>query len=298
MSPELRNRVAVAAVLAPVVLVVNFVLPTPVFALFVGVFVVIGAWEWPPLVGVDDPAARLRYAGATALLMAMFWPWMDERAVVLALMLVAVAWWATNLVWVVRFQQGLADSASARPGFKVVAGWLTLMPAWAGFVYLHGGLGDASNGPAEAAATGPGSVMLLLALVWAADIGAYFAGRRFGEHKLASRVSPGKSLEGVLGGLAAIAVLALVVRFWAGIFGSEPWPGSAMMFLALCLATGLVSVLGDLSESMLKRAAGVKDSSTLLGSHGGVLDRIDSLTAAAPVFALGLLALASHPYWV
>lgn len=139
--------------------------------------------------------------------------------------------------------------------------------------------------------------MLLLALVWAADAGAYFAGRRFGEHRLASRVSPGKSVEGVLGGLAAIAALAVIVRLGSGIFGSEPWPGSAMMFLGLCLLTGLVSVLGDLSESMLKRAAGVKDSSTLLGSHGGVLDRIDSLTAAAPVFALGLLALALHGYW-
>ncbi|MGI9332210.1 MAG: phosphatidate cytidylyltransferase [Gammaproteobacteria bacterium] len=294
MSPELRNRVGVALVLVPLVVLINFALPTTLFALLIGVFVVLGAWEWPPLVGVDDRAARLRYAGATAVLMMGIWPWMDEPTVLLSLALAALAWWATNLAWVVRYQQGVPEPASAGPGLKVVSGWLTLIPAWAGLVYLHGGLGAGSNGAADATATGPGSVMMLLLLVWVADAGAYFAGRRFGEPRLASRVSPGKSVEGLVGGLAAIALLALAVKFTAGVTGTDPWPGSTIMFLGLCVLTGFVSVLGDLAESMLKRMAGVKDSSKLLASHGGVLDRIDSLTAAAPVFAVGLFALAAH----
>jgi phosphatidate cytidylyltransferase len=126
-------------------------------------------------------------------------------------------------------------------------------------------------------------VLFCLLLVWMADIGAYFAGRRFGRRRLAPEVSPGKTWEGVLGGVAACIPVAVGGSFWV----SVPLGG----FLVLCLATVACSIVGDLTESLLKRFAGVKDSGTLFPGHGGVMDRIDSLTAAAPVLLLGLTVL-------
>jgi phosphatidate cytidylyltransferase len=126
-----------------------------------------------------------------------------------------------------------------------------------------------------------GLILAVMVLVWVADIGAYFSGRRFGKNKLAPQVSPGKSWEGVYGGLAASLLVTLVVGL------SRDWSGSALLIaLAGAAVVVLISVVGDLTESMFKRQAGLKDSSNLLPGHGGVLDRIDSLTAAIPVFAV------------
>jgi phosphatidate cytidylyltransferase len=129
-------------------------------------------------------------------------------------------------------------------------------------------------------ARGPQIVLWLVLLVIAADVGAYFAGRSLGRRKLAPRVSPGKTLEGALGGLLLVALVA-----WAGAahFGLPPLGG-----VIFGCAVGIFSVIGDLTESMFKRAAGLKDSGVLLPGHGGLLDRIDSVTAAAPLYALGL----------
>ncbi len=129
-------------------------------------------------------------------------------------------------------------------------------------------------------AHGPIAVLWLVLLVVAADVGAYFAGRGFGRHKLAPRVSPGKTWEGAAGGLALVALVA----WWGAAHFSLP-PLSAVAFASL---VGVFSVIGDLTESMFKRAAGLKDSGTLLPGHGGLLDRLDSVTAAAPLYALGL----------
>jgi phosphatidate cytidylyltransferase len=132
---------------------------------------------------------------------------------------------------------------------------------------------------------GPGYVILLFLLIWGADTGAYFAGRAFGKHKLAARVSPGKTWEGVFGGMLLALTVALGATQWL-----EP-AGQLVPFLVLVAVTVAISVLGDLAESLFKRIADVKDSGGLLPGHGGVLDRIDSLTAAAPVFTLGLIWL-------
>jgi phosphatidate cytidylyltransferase len=128
-------------------------------------------------------------------------------------------------------------------------------------------------------ARGPEMVLWMLLLVFAADIGAYFAGRSLGRRKLAPRVSPGKTWEGAVGGLVAVALVALVGTLHFPVAGG----------VAFGCAVGIFSVIGDLTESMFKRAAGLKDSGTLLPGHGGILDRIDSVTAAAPLYALGLL---------
>jgi phosphatidate cytidylyltransferase len=127
---------------------------------------------------------------------------------------------------------------------------------------------------------GQALLLFLLVLIAAADVGAYFGGRRFGRRKLAPRVSPGKTLEGLVAGFATAGLAAAAGAYLLG-FPALPW-------LALCLLVALVSVVGDLSESMFKRRAGLKDSGALLPGHGGILDRIDSVTAASPVFLLGL----------
>ena len=123
-------------------------------------------------------------------------------------------------------------------------------------------------------------VIFVLLLAWAADIGAYFAGRTFGRLRLAPTVSPNKTWEGVIGGLAAGLLVALAARAWFEL--------PALAFLSLCSAAVLVSIVGDLLESMFKRQRGLKDSGSLLPGHGGVLDRIDSLTSSVPLLALGL----------
>jgi phosphatidate cytidylyltransferase len=124
-------------------------------------------------------------------------------------------------------------------------------------------------------------LIFMMVLVVAADVGAYFAGRAFGRVKLAPRVSPGKTWEGVVGGMASAGLVAVAGAYWLQL--------PTASFLALCAAVAVASVVGDLTESMFKRSVGLKDSGTLLPGHGGILDRIDSISAAAPVFALGLM---------
>jgi phosphatidate cytidylyltransferase len=130
-------------------------------------------------------------------------------------------------------------------------------------------------------------ILFAFVLVWAADIGAFFIGRKFGRLRLAPSVSPGKTWEGVLGGMIASAIVAVLGNWWFG----RTSPISLAQFLPLCLAVVAFSIVGDLTESLLKRFAGVKDSGSLFPGHGGVMDRIDSVTGAAPVLLLGLLML-------
>jgi phosphatidate cytidylyltransferase len=155
---------------------------------------------------------------------------------------------------------------------KSLAGVLVTVPAWASLVLLHSREPD-----------GPYVILYLLVLVWAADSGAYFAGRKWGKRKLAPVISPGKSWEGVYGGIALCSVLAVAV----GLAYGETLKQAAGLLL-VSLLTVMFSIVGDLLESLMKRQAGIKDSSNLIPGHGGVLDRIDSLTAAAPVFFIGL----------
>jgi phosphatidate cytidylyltransferase len=158
----------------------------------------------------------------------------------------------------------------------LIAGVLTLVPAWAALGWLH--LGDPGA---------PRLLLFVLLLTVAADTAAYFAGHAFGRTRLAPAISPGKTVEGVAGGVAGVVLLA----YFYGTMVVDLHGSALALWLALAAASGLVSVLGDLNESKLKRIAGAKDSGTLLPGHGGVLDRIDALTAAAPTFAWGWLIL-------
>ncbi len=276
----LKQRVLTAIALVLLTVWVLFTWPQPAFAAFLGVFILIGAWEWTALCGLRRIPARLLYVALIAigggaavasplLLMMTSWMWPVLTLVVL--------WWLWaffELLFYVDVRQGFLASL---PG-KLLSGFFLLLPAWVVPLVLrdlpHAGLPD-----------GKWLTLYLLMIVWAADTGAYFAGHRWGKTKLAPHVSPGKTWEGVAGGLAAVLVLALV----AGVFGWRFAGNQLLIWIALSLTTAFVSVFGDLFESRAKRAAGVKDSGALFPGHGGVLDRIDAYTAAAPLFTLAWL---------
>ncbi len=259
----LKQRIITALVLLPFALGGFFLLDGGWFALFIGAVVSLGGWEWARLAGFAAQVQRVAYAALVAVLLLALYllpalaPWV---------LLVGVVWWglATLLV--------LGYPGSSRywegPAIRLSIGLLILLPAWQGLVLFK--QWPEANW----------LILTVMVLVWGADIGAYFSGRRFGKRKLAPRVSPGKSWEGVFGGLLATLLICLLVGLYRG------W--STLDLLLALVGTAvvvLVSVVGDLTESMFKRQVGVKDSSNLLPGHGGVLDRIDSLTAAIPLFA-------------
>lgn len=276
MSP-LTKRVVTGAILASGVVLATLFLVEPWFAMVVAAFVLVGTWEWAGIAGWSSPASRLAYCAASVpVLMAAAWL-IQSPAGSVALFVCGFVWWLVALAWVVRVQQGLGLDALDAPLVRVVAGWLTLVPAWAAVVELH-----------AQAESGALMLLYLLLLVSTADSAAYFVGRRFGRRRLASRVSPGKSLEGAAGALLAVAVLAVTVTFFARV-------DAPVGFVALSIVTAMASILGDLTESVFKRRAGVKDSGSIIPGHGGILDRVDSITAAAPVFVLGLLMQGSVP---
>ena len=277
MDLNLRNRIITAGVLVPVMIAAVIALPSAAFSVVVGVFAVLGGWEWARLMGWSRTRGRVTYALALALVLALLYPALSIPGVVGLVLGAAAAWWCLALTWVAGTQRGRPPPALDRRWAGWLAGWLTLVPAWSGLVYLHG-IGS----------RGPYLVLALLGLIWAADIAAFFTGRRYGRHRLASRVSPGKSWEGVLGGVVAALGLGVAIVVVTGDAYASP-----VVVVGLCVMTSLVSVLGDLTQSMLKRRVGLQDSGRLIPGHGGVLDRIDSLTSAAPWFALGIMLLTS-----
>ncbi|NCF81680.1 MAG: phosphatidate cytidylyltransferase [Proteobacteria bacterium] len=271
MTSSLAKRVLTGVILAAVVATATLILPSLWFALLIAAFSLVGAWEWAGLAGWPSTGQRLAYGGASVLvLLATAWLVASEAGV-WAVLLAGLVWWLVALAWVVRFQQGLPVDALNHPLVRLLAGWLVLAPAWGAVVYLHG-----------VAESGPWLVLYLVFMNSTADSAAYFVGKRFGSRQLASNVSPGKSLEGLAGGLLAVASLAIVVALVADFV-------RPLGFVVLSLITALVSILGDLTESVVKRRAGLKDSGSIVPGHGGILDRIDSITAAAPIFVLGCL---------
>jgi phosphatidate cytidylyltransferase len=252
----LKQRIITALILLPIALGGFFLLNGWAFALFIGAVVTLGAWEWARLAGLEAQPQRVAYALVVAglicgaYLVPALAPW---------LLGAAVLWWLLATLLVLSYP-GSSRYWGGLPG-KLLIGLLILLPAWQGLVQFK--QWPQANG----------LILAVMVLVWGADIGAYFSGKAFGKRKLAPRVSPGKSWEGLL--------ITLVVGLQQG------WQTPGLL-LALAGAALVVaaSVIGDLTESMFKRQSGIKDSSNLLPGHGGVLDRIDSLTAAIPLFAV------------
>ena len=257
----LATRIITAVILGGTITVTVLFLPTAVAAGIFGLLWLAGAWEWASFAGFTA-GRRAAYVGlflgSILAVSAMLAP-----NVALLAVAIAAVWWVAALVAVLSYPRAFSSSAVA------VMGFLVLLPSWGILAYLHG------TEPAGRRLT-----LTVLVIVWAADVGAYGIGRWLGRVKLAPKVSPGKTWEGVTGGVLFAALAAWAAAAWLDL------PVGPL--IALGIATALVSVLGDLTVSMFKRNAGLKDSGRLLPGHGGVLDRIDSLTAAVPVFALGL----------
>ena len=259
----LAQRVVTAIGLVAFLASVLLLLPPMYAVAALAVMILAGAWEWAALAALKSTPARIAYVGACAIAMAGLWRAGQGLASFESVLIVVMLGWVPLFGWIALFPGRSNRLLSA------VAGIWALAPTWLALARLYL---QADNGFEL--------VVFVLVLAWAADIGAYFAGRYFGRLRLAPLVSPNKTWEGVLGGLAAGTVVATAGMAW---FELPP-----LAFLSLCIAAVLVSVVGDLVESMFKRQRGVKDSGSLLPGHGGVLDRIDSLTSSVPLLALGL----------
>jgi len=251
--------------------------PLPGLAALFGLLVLLGAWEWASLSGWRQTTPRALYVLLVAAAMAALYVFCGLgseplREQVQPLLGVACLWWSFALLWI-RGYPGSAVLWQPRVT-RSVMGLLVLLPGWLSAVYLLG------------LPRGSWLLVALVMVVAAADIGAYFTGRRFGRHKLAERVSPAKTWEGFWGGVAACTLLAVVLWYCLPNEFGHIGLGSVIVVVVI---TGLASVIGDLTVSMVKRESGVKNTGSLLPGHGGVLDRLDSLCGAAPVFSLGLL---------
>lgn len=262
----LRNRLITSAVLAPLIVLAILKLPPLWFALLWGVILAVAAWEWSGLAGLSSAAGRLGFVGAlvVAQLSAKYWaPYAIEW-----LPWVVAAWWFL-VGMAMRMVPDRLLALRYPVALKLAMGWFVLLTAWILMFWLHLNLGVQQ-------------VLYLVVLIWLADAGAYFVGKRFGRTKLLPQISPGKTVEGVYGALAVSALYAVAVGLY---FEFKPIVISD--FVLLSLATVVISIAGDLFESLAKRLFGVKDSGALFPGHGGVLDRIDSLVAGVAVFYLG-----------
>lgn len=271
----LLQRVLTAIILIPLFILAVLKLDSPWFAGLLAIFVLLAAWEWAALSGLTAIVGKLLYCLIVTTGLYFIYQGRAVEWLGLTVLASGVIWWGLVLVWLKLSKPDAGMSRNARL-YKPVAGLFVLIPAWYALVMLH----------EQQSHQGAAWVLYIFVLVWLADIGAYFSGKRFGRNKLAPALSPGKTWEGVLGGLLVVGLYAAVVAYWR-----ELTLQPAGLFVLLSLLVALLSVAGDLFESLFKRQAGVKDSGNLFPGHGGVMDRIDSLTAAAPLYVSGLLWL-------
>ena len=280
----LATRVITAVVALVVVVAMVFFAPRALWALFMLGIALVCCWEWSRLCGLGEPA-RIAYLALSAVAGAALWLYGTTGAVEGFARLSLALFAAAALFWVAVAPFWIGGHWKPAPGLRALAGWIVVWPTWAAAVVLR----DA----------GPWVLLATAALVWVADIAAYFSGRRFGKRKLAPAVSPGKTVEGLIGALAGVFVYGLVIAaiararptHFTEIFQADAGVPAVVAMVALAL----LSVVGDLFESWMKRGAGRKDSSALLPGHGGMLDRIDALTSTLPIAALVLTARALMP---
>jgi len=270
-----RTRVIAALVLTPFAIAAILLLPTPWLMALSAVVFLVGLWEWFRLADIDDTLARsVLLVVNLALMVAIVWASRTDHGfsyVLLQIMVVAgVIWWLLAGLWLKHYRFASDHDTHARV-FKLAAGTLAILPAWCAIGVIHGGQ-----------PYGHRWLFVALAIVWAADSGAYFVGRHYGRRKLSPRISPNKTVEGLAGGLACGLAVGLAFAPLAGATLAQ-LPAVALVAV---VAVGF-SVVGDLFESLLKRHVGAKDSGDLIPGHGGILDRIDGVVAALPVFALG-----------
>ncbi len=254
----LKTRVITAVVALVIVGIVLFVIPPLYTEIVIGLLMVAGAWEWAAFLDTDSNPQRLAFTGLVSA--ALIGAWFGMERYDDFILLAACAWWVLAFFWNLRFPTPIPNA------LRWVSGFLVVVPLFVALILLF--------------RQGVEYLIFTLLIVWVADGGAYFAGKAFGRVKLAPAISPGKTWEGVVGGFVLVAALAIGVAIWRDL-------GVAVL-VPFCLAVAAISIVGDLTVSMFKRTAGVKDSGTLFPGHGGVLDRVDSIAAAAPLFVLGM----------
>jgi|TARA_R100000005_G_scaffold16673_1_gene6953 phosphatidate cytidylyltransferase len=273
----LKQRIVTALAMAGLFLAAVLFLPLLWLAFLLGVVVCLGGWEWARLAGWQSSLSRGLFVVVLGVLLAALFVYAElglapQREQVQPVLGIACLWWSFSLLWVKSYPASAVLWRSRV--MRSLMGLLILASAWLAAVYLlafpRGGL----------------LLVVMVVIVAATDIGAYFSGTRFGRHKLAVHVSPAKTWEGFWGGVACATLLA--VALWS-VLPARMAHISLAAVIAVVVTTALASVVGDLTVSMVKRESGVKDSGSLLPGHGGLLDRLDSLCSAAPVFALGLL---------
>ncbi len=268
----LKQRIITALLLLPIVILAILYLPTPAFSLLWLAGLNLAAWEWSALAKLNSLVSRVIYILVLDVVLVVLWFNLNTNAVTDMVILASAGFWVVVVVSLLfdltHRMSGLSPAAYRTIG--MVVGVFIIVPTWLALVLLH--------------QSQPSSVLLVFCLVWAADTGAYFAGRSFGKRKLAPSISPGKSWEGVIGGLLLSLVFVYGWSLMAEISKAEQ-----ASFIIIAMITVMVSIYGDLLESVFKRVSGIKDSGQLLPGHGGIMDRLDSITAAGPVFVAGYL---------
>lgn len=272
----LKQRIITAALLVPIVVGLLIYLSPWMFGLISGLIVLMGFMEWMALMKLQSLAARLLYLFVMVMLMLSLGliPPNLGIPVVFSIFLIATIWWIIASILVVIYPRA-ADFWAQNKIVTSIMGVLIFLPCWAAMNFLR-----------NSSSLGMYILLYVLVLIWGADISAYFVGRLWGKTKLAPSVSPGKTWEGVFGALGFTFVISLVMGLLAQ-------PSFKIIFLGVSssLVTVIFSIFGDLFESTMKRQAGCKDSGNLLPGHGGMYDRIDSLTAALPIYAFIWLTL-------
>ena len=254
----MKQRIVTAIIALVGLGIVLFVVPDIVARVIFGLLILAGAWEWSGFLGRSGLVARLSYVvmiGAILVSIQLYFAAYAQQV-----LLIGLAWWFVALIWTFFFPTRIPAA------IRWLCGILVLVPLYVALLLLF--------------TADPTILLFAMLIVWVADSGAYFAGKTMGRVKLAPRISPGKTWEGVIGGLIAVVLLTFARSLWVDT--------DLSVFIPFCLAVATLSIVGDLTVSMFKRTAGVKDSGRLFPGHGGVLDRIDSVAAAAPLFAFGL----------
>ncbi len=254
----MRLRIVTAIIALALLGVVLFAVPEMVVRAIIGLLMLAGAWEWSGFLGRTGLVARLSYVvmiAAMLVSLTLYFAMYTEQ-----ILLIGLVWWFIALIWTFFYPTRIPTAV------RWLCGILVLLPLYAALILLY--------------TADPMILLFAMLIVWVADSGAFFVGKAIGRVKLAPRISPGKTWEGVIGGLIAVVLLILARSYWVDT--------NLSVFVPFCLAVAIISIVGDLTVSMFKRTVGVKDSGKLFPGHGGVLDRIDSIAAAAPLFAFGL----------
>ncbi|MEY3807127.1 MAG: hypothetical protein RI893_103 [Pseudomonadota bacterium] len=288
----LLQRIITALILVPLVVVAVFQLPSEYFSLLIGLITLLAAWEWTNLIGINSLLKRSLFL--LALILPMFWlhfwtqflelaaqvlDWPDVRDYSGALEWLVVApvlFWILTMLLIRNAPEGVLN-LKLKSRYKVLIGWLILFTTWLFLSRLRAFYGSEMT-------------LYFLILIWVADIAAYFAGKKFGKTKLSPEISPGKTVQGMYGALLAGTLWAIAFIGYYSYIDGFNWM-RVSDFVLLSILTVLISIYGDLFFSVVKRQRGVKDTGSLLPGHGGILDRIDSLIAAAPFFYAGIVVI-------